>query len=99
MIGSERLGRSDGNGVIVVFPFAVGSPIPSILVFFSFMHHSSRSLDELKSMADGSSVSERATPEMLEYVRKHRKKLDLLEFEPDFGRQVGVLRVVNCRQS
>lgn len=50
-------------------------------------------------MADGSSVIERATPEMLDYARKHRKKLDLLEFEPDFGRQVGVLRVVNCRQS
>lgn len=50
-------------------------------------------------MADGSSVSERATAEMLEYVRKHRKKLDLLEFEPDFGRQVAVLGGVNCRQS
>lgn len=99
MIGSERLGRSDGHGAIVVFPFVIGSPIPSIHVFSSFIPRSSHSLAELKSMADGSSVSERATPEMLEYVRKHRKKLDLLEFEPDFGRQVGVLKVVNCRQS
>lgn len=41
-------------------------------------------------MADGFSVSERATAEMLEYVRKYRKKLDLLEFEPSFGRQVGL---------
>lgn len=48
------------------------------------------SLAELKAMADGSSVSEHATAELLEYVRKYRKKLDLLEFEPDFGRQVGI---------
>ena len=39
MVGSERLGWSDGDGVAVVFPFVIGSPIPSIHVL-SFSLHS-----------------------------------------------------------
>ena len=38
-------------------------------------------------MADGVSVSGQITVEFLEYVRKNRKKLDLLDFGDKFGRQ------------
>ena len=50
-------------------------------------------------MADGVSVSEQITVEFLEYVRKNRKKLDLLDFGDKFGRQVIIVFTTNSRQS
>ena len=50
-------------------------------------------------MADGVSVSGQITVEFLEYVRKNRKKLDLLDFGDKFGRQVITVFTTNSRQS
>ena len=50
-------------------------------------------------MADGVSVSGQITVEFLEYVRKNRKKLDLLDFGDKFGRQVIIVFTTNSRQS